>query len=405
MSRSAQILWRDRSKLTGPGGEFPGDRAGFGDGLMEVIGDVGEGARAAVRQTGETRSSGAALTWNPASFYETGNLRPTLWFTVTFIAYLACIGGVGFASSILFKLLLAIPLSFLAGRLFMIGHDACHGSFARKRIVSGMIGRLALTASFHVFAAWRYWHNVVHHGSTNNLDKDFVWRPLSKSEYDDAGPLRRALERLFRHHSGAGFGIYYLLWILLPKMLCVSRAGRRLPGATPYRDLTLFYVFQAALIAWLAAAAFLLTEQPSALTIGANLLFGMIGPTLYVCYALGFVVYFNHTHPSIAWFRGKAPGSFDERQTEHTLYLKFRGLSAWLLPSEIMGHVVHHLDPRIPVHRLQEAQARLGAVSPTPVKIDLWSWKTQRTIMKTCKLYDPQQQRWTGFDGRAADRL
>jgi omega-6 fatty acid desaturase (delta-12 desaturase) len=357
-----------------------------------------------VSQPTQEAPPGAAAAWNPARFYETGNLRPALIFTGVFVAYLACIGALGFVSSLTGKVLLGVALCFLTGKLFLIGHDACHGSFARKRILSNLVGRLSLTASFHVFSAWRYWHNVVHHGSTNNLDKDFVWRPLSKPEYDRASRLGRALERLFRHHSGAGLGAYYLLRILLPKMLFVPRASRRLPGATPVRDLALFYAFQGAVIAWLAVAALVLSEGSGVWAIGTNLFCGMIAPTTYVCYSIGFVVYFNHTHPSIDWFRGAAEGSFAERQTAFTLHLRFRGLSAWLLPSEVMGHVVHHLDPHIPVRHLQKAQVVLSASSPTPVKADLWSWKTQRTIMRTCKLYDPQRQRWTDFTGRTAER-
>jgi len=348
--------------------------------------------------------SGAAAAWNPARFYETGNLRPALVFGGIFLGYIACIGAIGLVPWLIGKVLLGIPLCVLTGKLFLIGHDACHGSFARKRALSEMIARFSLSASFHVFAAWRYWHNIVHHGSTNNLDKDFVWRPLSKPEYDGASPLRRALERVFRHHSGAGLGAYYLLWILLPKMLCVPRAGMRLAGATPFRDLVLFYAVQGGVIAWLVVTALLLSEGSGAWTVGANLFCGTIAPTIYVCYSIGFVVYFNHTHPSIDWFRGAAPGSFTERQTAHTLHLKFRGLSAWLLPSEVMGHVVHHLDTRVPVRRLQAAQACLSAGSPTPVKADLWSWRTQRSIMRTCKLYDPLRRRWTDFDGRSAER-
>jgi omega-6 fatty acid desaturase (delta-12 desaturase) len=342
--------------------------------------------------------------WTPARFYETRNLRPVLVFAATFAAYLTCIGAVGFTSSLIVKALFGVALCFLAGRLFLIGHDACHGSFARKRILCAMVGRLSLTAACHVFCSWRYWHNIVHHGSTNDLDKDFVWRPLSKAEYDRASWLNRALERLFRHHSGAGLGVYYLLRILVPKMLHVPRAGKRMAGATPVRDLVLFYAFQLSVVVWLAGAALLLSEGSGAWAIGTNLLCGSVVPTLYVCYAIGFVVYFNHTHPSIEWFRGKVQRSFAERQTDSTLHLRFRGLSAWMLPSEIMGHVVHHLDTRIPLYRLQEAQAHLSVSSPTPVKADLWSWRTQRTIMRTCKLYDPLARRWIGFDGRGAER-
>jgi omega-6 fatty acid desaturase (delta-12 desaturase) len=216
--------------------------------------------------------------------------------------------------------------------------------------------------------------------------------------------LGRALERLFRHHSGAGLGAYYLLRILLPKMLFAPRASRRIPGATPVSDLVLFYAFQGAVVVWLAAAALLLSGGSGVWVIGANLFCGTVAPAIYVCYAIGFVVYFNHTHPSIDWFRGTAEGSFTERQTAHTLHLRFRGFSAWILPSEVMGHVVHHLDTRIPVRRLQEAQEVLSASSPTPVKADLWSWRTQCIIMRTCKLYDPLRQRWTDFNGRTADR-
>jgi omega-6 fatty acid desaturase (delta-12 desaturase) len=356
------------------------------------------------RQMSDGGHSGAKSVWNPARFYETGNLKPVLVFAGTFAAYVACIGAVGFTSSLLGKALFAVALCFLAGRLFLIGHDACHGSFARKRFLCAMVGRLSLTAASHVFCSWRYWHNIVHHGSTNDLDKDFVWRPLSKPEYDRASRLNRALERLFRHHSGAGLGVYYLLRILLPKMLHVPRAGKRMAGATPVRDLAIFYAFQIAVLAWLAGAALLLSEGQGAWTIGTNLLCGSIVPTLYVCYAIGFVVYFNHTHPTIDWFRGAAQRSFTERQTDSTLHLRFRGLSAWMLPSEIMGHVVHHLDTRIPLYRLQEAQAHLAASSPTPVKADLWSWRTQRKIMRTCKLYDPLQRCWIGFDGQALER-
>ena len=86
-----------------------------------------------------------------ARFYETGNLRPALAFIGILLAYLACIAAIGLVPWLTAKVLLGIPLCVLTGKLFLIGHDACHGSFARKRILSELIARLSLASSFHVF--------------------------------------------------------------------------------------------------------------------------------------------------------------------------------------------------------------------------------------------------------------
>ena len=112
-------------------------------------------------------------------------------------------------------------------------------------------------------------------------------------------------------------------------------------------------------------------------------------------------MYFNHTHPEIKWGISAGTG-FVEAQTLTTVYLKFRGISEFLLPSEVMGHVAHHLDAKIPVRNLRKAQEQLLRELPMPVKTEVWSWAVQCRIMKSCKLYEPQSGIWTGFDGKVA---
>ena len=63
---------------------------------------------------------------------------------------------------------------YKAGRLFEVGHDACHGSYTPNANFNRWIGRLAFLPSLHVFSLWRFGHNVLHHGYSNLRGKDFV---------------------------------------------------------------------------------------------------------------------------------------------------------------------------------------------------------------------------------------
>src|SRR5579872_7371789 len=68
--------------------------------------------------------------------------------------------------------------------LFVVGHDACHGSFTSHRALNGVIGRLAFLPSVTPFGAWDLEHNRRHHVYTNLKPRDAIWTPFSKAEYD-----------------------------------------------------------------------------------------------------------------------------------------------------------------------------------------------------------------------------
>src|SRR5215471_8055213 len=97
------------------------------------------------------------------------------------------------------------------GMLFVVGHDACHGSFSSSRRWNAMIGRLAFAPSLTPFSAWDLGHNRTHHVYTNLKPVDYVWAPLSKAEYDALPKWRRALERAYR--TPLGVGLYYCIEI------------------------------------------------------------------------------------------------------------------------------------------------------------------------------------------------
>ena len=62
-------------------------------------------------------------------------------------------------------------------RLFVIGHDACHGSYTPNKTLNGWIGRIAFLPSLTPYSLWEVGHNLAHHGFTNLKGRDYVWTP------------------------------------------------------------------------------------------------------------------------------------------------------------------------------------------------------------------------------------
>jgi acyl-lipid omega-6 desaturase (Delta-12 desaturase) len=68
-------------------------------------------------------------------------------------------------------------------RLFVIGHDACHGSYTPNKTLNKWIGRIAFLPSLTPYSLWEIGHNLAHHGFTNLKGRDYVWTPYSPSEF------------------------------------------------------------------------------------------------------------------------------------------------------------------------------------------------------------------------------
>src|SRR5579862_5116335 len=79
----------------------------------------------------------------------------------------------------------------LLAMLFVVGHDACHGSYTSRRWLNSAIGRIAFLPTLTPFSTWELSHNLTHHIYTNLKQLDYVWTPLSKHEYDALPPWRR----------------------------------------------------------------------------------------------------------------------------------------------------------------------------------------------------------------------
>lgn len=306
--------------------------------------------------------------------------------------FAALVAGVVLAPWLPVKVLAGLAAGFVIGRLFIIGHDACHQSYTPHRRLNRWIGRIAFLPSLTPYSLWDVGHNVVHHGFTNLKGRDFVWQPLTVEEFARLSPARQRLERLYR--SGFGPGLYYFIEMWWLRMFFPSR--RYLPARRGVfvADGLLALAAAAVWIAGLAAAA-QATAQSAALLIGLG--FGL--PFVFWNFMIGFVVYVHHTHTAVQWHEDKAEWSSSDPFVSTTVHLSFPWRLGGLM-HHIMEHTAHHLDMSIPLYRLAPAQALLERSLPGRIIVQRFSWRWYFDTARRCKLYDLSRKQWLDFEGR-----
>lgn len=325
--------------------------------------------------------------------FATPDTALALWLVAVDLALFAgCMAAIVSARALAWKLLAGVGAGLVIGRLFILGHDACHQSLTRHRRLNRWLGRLVFLPSLTPYSLWEIGHNVVHHGYTNLRGFDFVWQPRSLAEFEALPRWRRGLERVYR--SGWAPWLYYLVEIWWARMLFPSRVHMPTRRAVFTLDGLLVSAFAAAWIAGLAIAAHA-TRQSPALLVGA----GFALPFVFWNGLIGFVVYVHHTHAGVAWYEDKPRWAAAQPFVSTTVHLTFRSAMGTFLHN-IMEHTAHHVDMSVPLYRLKGAQALLEDRLRGRIVVQPFSWRWYADTARRCKLYDFGAGCWTDFDGR-----
>ena len=305
---------------------------------------------------------------------------------------LAALAGTVLLAPAWAKVLCGLAAGFITGRLFIIGHDACHQSLTPHRRLNKWLGRIAFLPSLTPYSLWDAGHNVVHHGFTNLKGVDFVWAPATAEEYQAASPRARLMDRIYR--SGWAPGLYYMLEIWWKRMYFPSR--RQMPSRRPvfFWDNVLVTAFA---LLWVGAlwGAALATQQSVALVLAT----GVLLPFLFWCAMIGFVVYVHHTHTAVAWHDDRTAWQKAQPFVSTTVHLTFP-LGIGGLMHHIMEHTAHHVDMSIPLYRLRRAQATLEKLLPGRIIVQPFSWRWYFDTARRCKLYDFKRRCWTDYRGQ-----
>lgn len=311
---------------------------------------------------------------------------------IDWAVFLALIVGTVVLDAWWAKLLCGLAAGFVIGRLFIIGHDACHQSYTPHRGLNRILGRIAMVPSLTPYSLWEVGHNVVHHGYTNLKGVDFVWAPLTKEEFEGLTPGRRLLERIYR--SGWGPALYYLVEMWWNRMYFPRKTymGTSRPEFT--RDGVFVTVYAALWIAALIGAAYA-TDQSAWALVG----YGFVVPFLFWNAMIGFVVYVHHTHTAVQWHDDKHAWAKAAPFVSTTVHLTFP-MKIGALMHHIMEHTAHHVDMSVPLYKLKNAQKLLEDTLPGRIIIQRFSWRWYFETARKCKLYDFTRRCWTDFQGR-----
>ena len=283
--------------------------------------------------------------------------------------------------------LACVPLlALLIARLFIIGHDACHGSYTDSRRQNRWIGKIAFLPSLTPYRWWEVGHNMAHHGFGNLAGKDHVWVPLSPAQYQALMPRQQRWYRLTRSVFGAG--PYYLhKWGM-------DLLRLRKPQSRAIEWDTVLVLGFAGI--WIASVAALAAATGNNVWIALTL--AIVLPFIGWNYLMGLVIYLHHTHPGVKWYQDQAAWIASHPYISATVHVRFPQWFSTAL-HHIMEHAAHHLNTGIPLYNLHAAQARLEAGLGDAVVVQGFSWAWYRRCVSTCKVYDFERGRWVGFGG------
>jgi omega-6 fatty acid desaturase (delta-12 desaturase) len=273
-------------------------------------------------------------------------------------------------------------------RLFVIGHDACHGSLTNSGGLNKVIGRLAFLPSLTTFSLWRVGHNVVHHGFNNLKGRDFVWAPLDPQEYSALSSGAQRLQRLYR--SAWGPAVYYLIEMYWKRLWFPNAEHRPAQRREFTVDSWLVTAFVACWALWLALAA-----GQGGLEVATAIAWGLVVPYALWLWTMGLVIYVHHTHPDIPWFANKGQWRKYNAQVRATEHIQTPIVINYLL-HHILDHQAHHLDAGIPLYNLTAAQRVVAGYYPD-LPVQRWTLSAYLDCVRRCKLYDFAGQKWLPF--------
>lgn len=299
--------------------------------------------------------------------------------------FCAAAGAVVGLTSLLAKLAASALLGLSMARMFVLGHDAVHGSLTPSRRLNGWLARLLFLPTLTPPSIWRAGHNVAHHGFAMLRGRDIPWVPLSPAAYAAQSPARRWRYRVYR--SAWGAGLYYgidVWWRLL-----IFPAGKVRPiYRVESTVVTAFAIAQTAVFAWAA----LRTGQSPLLLV----LLGVALPFVLWLYVAAIVFYVHHTERAARWFDDPKEWRAAQPNLDAT-YGTQLPLRLDALLHHVMEHTAHHANAAIPCYRLAAAQRTLEAHFPMAVPRRRMSLQHYVATTRHCQLYDSALQTWVSF--------
>jgi acyl-lipid omega-6 desaturase (Delta-12 desaturase) len=311
------------------------------------------------------------------------------WFAFDLALYLGLMAGVLASEAWWAKLLFGLGAGCAVAFMFVWAHDAAHGALFDSDWAAEILGTMLMLPSLNMYRLWCHGHNRVHHGFTSYTPVDWIWRPLTPRAYASLPWHRRMVYRLER--TPWGCALHYLLKVWWPGMV-MYRPDKESRERLGYR------------VNKLVTLGFAIGLMGLCYRFGGGLIgvvAGVVLPFIVFNYFIALFVYLHHTHPDVPFFDQRPEWSNTIGQVYCTVVWRCSRLSE-LLVHNIMIHVPHHVEPRIPFYRLKAAYADLQKEYGEYLHEYRFRWRTMGMVFRRCKLYDFENKVWYSFREAAA---
>jgi omega-6 fatty acid desaturase (delta-12 desaturase) len=270
-----------------------------------------------------------------------------------------------------------IPIVIAAGflvRAFIIFHDCTHHSFFKSRRANRIVGTLTGVLTLFPFDQWGHEHSV-HHATSGNLDKrgtGDIWT-LTVDEYL-AAPLKTRIAYRFYRNPLVMFGIGPIYVFVLKNRF--NRKGAR------KKEILNTYLTNVILVALIGLLCWTLGWQTFLLIQGSIFMIsGAAGIWLF---------YVQHTFED-SYFEEDKDWEYVKAAVEGSSFYKLPKLMQWLT-GNIGFHHVHHLSPRVPNYKLEEAHKNTLPLQHVPTITLATSLRSLRF-----RLWDEERKNFVSF--------
>lgn len=311
-----------------------------------------------------------------------------------FAVYFALLYLVMHLENPVLKGLCAMWAGLYVANLLACAHDAAHNAFFKKRGLNRIFATVLMLPSLQPYSVWQHEHNFVHHRYVAQLGVDNTYPPLTPEEYLALPFWRRAYYRFLRSLIGQQF--WYFLEITVPFMLFPYIFRRTPITRRVVTDVLVVYAWAAFVFWFCLSTSMSMHPEKSAMWHWMSAgIFGLLLPTFSFSMVLTFLSVFQHTSPDVKWITPDGEPTAPDETIAGTVHVV---LPEWIdmMFMRNMQHQAHHLNVHIDLHALQNAQTKVGAAYDKHLA-RVWTPKYHLDVVRLCKLYDPEQERWLTF--------
>ncbi|EOO20299.1 fatty acid desaturase [Bacillus mycoides] len=309
--------------------------------------------------------------------FEKSTAKKSVWQIINTVVPFIILWYLAYKSLSVSYWLALVPAVLAAGfmtRVFIIFHDCTHHSFFKSRRVNRIVGTCMGVLTLFPFDQWGHEHSV-HHATSGNLDKrgtGDIWT-LTVNEYL-AAPFRlRLAYRLYRNPF-VMFGLGPIYVFLLKNRF--NRKGARKKERMNTYLTNVLIVALVGLLCWtLGWQSFLLVHG------SIFLIAGSIGIWLF---------YVQHTFED-SYFEEDKDWEYVKAAVEGSSFYKLPKILQFLT-GNIGFHHVHHLSPRVPNYKLEEAHNNTLPLKNVPTITLATSLRSIRF-----RLWDEQNNNFVSF--------